>query len=62
MALQALNKALREIGGEDAERDKLLDAIHACLRLECITKAEARWIKHFNRAANEAKHSLGAIS
>ena len=62
VAHQALNKALREIGGEDAQRDKLLDAIQECLQLECITSHEARWLKHFNNAANEAKHSLGAIS
>ena len=61
VAHQALNKALRELGGEDAQRDKLLDAIQQCLQLQCITNAEAKLLKHFNKRANEAKHSLEAV-
>ena len=62
VAHQALNQALREIRGEDGQRDKFLDAIQQCLEEQCITNAEARWLKHFNNRANEAKHSLEAIS
>ena len=61
VAHQALNSAIQEIAGEDAKRDKLIDAIEECLRLECITGQEARWLRHFNQKANEAKHSLGSI-
>ena len=54
VAHDALNKMLQVEGLSAC--DKLLDAIATARTHRIITGAEARWLRHFNKAANEAKH------
>lgn len=60
VAHDALNRALSQVLGADAELpDKLLTSISVAESHGIIGAREAGWLKHFNKAANKAKHSAG---
>ena len=60
VAHDALNRALSQVLGADAELpDTLVASISAAESHGIIGTREARWLKHFNKAANKAKHSAG---
>ena len=54
VAHDALNQLL-EVSGCPA-CDKLLDAIASAHTQRIITDVEARWLRYFNKVANDAKH------
>ena len=55
VAHDALNASLQRVFGIPP-LDKLLDAIKVARDQDLISKAEEKWLRHFNQVANEAKH------
>ena len=56
VAHDALNQKIVDGGGQPCH--KLLGAIERALDMNKISQPEARWLRHFNREANKAKHDF----
>ena len=57
IAHAAVNRLLARVGITNSPT-KMIDAIHKGEDLGVVDVEEGKWLRHFNKAANEAKHEL----
>jgi hypothetical protein len=55
VAHQALNNFLSRVGVDDLPKS-LISSIETAEALDIVSHPEGRWLRHINKAANQAKH------